>query len=213
MTNVVEIYKQAIASLDDPILTRIYKSSDIDFCEKMRCYLERAIPLFTIPLDVQYKLGSYKASEMLLKEFTGDGVTKDFELPNPFGDKEMLVEGYVDGQKQEGSYDESKGAFSFVMPPMLDSNIIIKQYQPGYFSSKLTTQEVAILSLLTVSCWAEKEENFLLDIRRLLTTSNFKLNDSSNVLRSKINWHYTMYEKANKLMNSYSWSRCFGGGR
>ena len=101
-------------------------------------------------------------------------------------------------------YNKENNAFIFNEVPTKDSQIVIRGYLTGGFSSNLDQTEETILALLLVSCWSEKEENFLLDIRRLLTTSDFKLNDSASVLRSKVSWHYTMYEQAQKLMNNYT---------
>lgn len=206
MTDYISIYDKAIASLDDPTLTQVYTESKIDFCAKMYTHLMRAIWLFNTPYSETEKLSSSAGKPDYKESYAvGDGVsdiyTADFDLT---GDGTEIVEATVDGRHAKGVYDKENKTFIFNEIPVKDSQIVVRGYLTGGFSSNLDQTEETILALLLVSCWSEKEENFLLDIRRLLTTSDFKLNDSASVLRSKVSWHYTMYEQAQKLMNNYT---------
>lgn len=203
MTSVLDIYEQAVTSFDDPIITRLYKTSDIDFNDKMFGFLKKAIPLFISPVNAIKDLETLVEPKLVEQNYTGDGRTVSFNVA-VFKNEEYFIEGLVNNQKREGNFDEINEVFIFNTAPEEGADILIRVYQPGYFSKTLDMHEINILSALTVSCWSEKEENFLLDIRRLLMTSNFKLHDSSNVLRGKVNWHYTMREKASKMMNAYS---------
>lgn len=206
MTDYLSIYEKAISSLEDPILTQIYTQSKIEFCSKMYTHLMRAIWLFNTPYYEVEKLNNAATAPTSAAVYaTGDGTTVTFTIDNPLqGNSSLITEGYVDGKRVDGYYNEELHTFTFKSAPALNSQIIFNQYLTGCFSLSLNQTEETILALLLVSCWSEKEENFLLDIRRLLTTSDFKLHDSSSVLRSKVNWHYTMYEQAQKLMNNYS---------
>ena len=206
MTDYLAIYEKAVASFDDPILTQTYNQSKIEFCSKLFSHLTRAIWLFNTP---QFEVEKLSSSAVAPKSqdvvATGDGTTTSYVIDNPLtGVGSLIVEGKVNGVKAEGTYNYETNTFIFAQAPANESSIIITQYLTGGFSSTLDQTEVTIMALLLVSCWSEKEENFLLDIRRLLTTSDFKLHDSSSVLRSKVHWHYTMYEQAQKLMNNYS---------
>lgn len=206
MTDYLAIYEKAVASLDDPILTQTYNQSKIEFCSKLFSHLSRAIWLFNTPQYEVEKLSSSSVEPKIENVYaTGDGATTSYVIDNPLtGMGSLIVEATVDGAKAEGVYNSETNTFIFITAPAIDTSIVITQYLTGGFSSTLDQTEITILALLLVSCWSEKEENFLLDIRRLLTTSDFKLHDSSSVLRSKVHWHYTMYEQAQKLMNNYS---------
>lgn len=205
MTSNISIYDKAIASLDDPVLTQIYKESKIDFCNKMHTFLNRAIPLFNTPYSEAAKLSSSLVNPREQQVVaTGDGVNSKFYLDDALLGECVITEAKVNNVAVKGVFNEEDKSFIFENPPTEGSSIIFRQYDVGYFNKDLDQTEETILALLLVSCWAEKEENFLLDIRRLLMTSDFKLHDSSSTLRSKVNWHYTMYEKAQKLMNNYS---------
>lgn len=206
MTDYLAIYEKAVASLDDPILTQTYNQSKIEFCGKLYSHLSRAIWLFNTPyFEVDKLTKSAVAPKTENVYATGDGTSTSFVIDNPItGDGSLIVEATVNGVKASGVYNSETHTFIFDTAPALDASIVITQYLTGGFSAELDQTEITILALLLVSCWSEKEENFLLDIRRLLTTSDFKLHDSSSVLRSKVHWHYTMYEQAQKLMNNYS---------
>ena len=204
MTSNINIYDKAIASLDDPILTKTYTESKIDFCYKMHTFLARAISLFNTPSAEFEKLQNALISPMEEESSVeADGKTTEFSLSISMMGK-AIREVRENGKIKEDGYYFKNNEIVFNKPPMRGSKITVRQYYPGGFNISLEPLEETILALLLVSCWAEKEENFLLDIRRLLTTSDFKLNDSASVLRSKVNWHYTMYEQAQKLMNNYS---------
>lgn len=207
MTDYLSIYEKAIASLEDPILTQVYTRSKIDFCSKMYTYLDRAIWLFNTPYLEVEKLSRAPKEVPQFKtiQVVGDGVTTSYVIDNPLeGNSSLIVEATVDDKNAKGVYNTDTHTFIFDEAPADGADIIIKQYLTGCISITLDQTEETIIALLLVSCWSEKEENFLLDIRRLLTTSDFKLHDSSSVLRSKVHWHYTMYEQAQKLMNNYS---------
>lgn len=206
MTDYISIYDKAIASLDDPTLTQVYTESKIDFCSKMYTHLMRAIWLFNTPYAEIEKLSSSAGQPVYQEVYgTGDGIKGSFTVEfNLAGNGTEIVEATVDGKHAKGVYNKENKTFVFNEVPVKDTQLVFRGYLTGGFSSSLNQTEETILALLLVSCWSEKEENFLLDIRRLLTTSDFKLNDSASVLKSKVSWHYTMYEQAQKLMNNYA---------
>ncbi len=206
MTSVIKIYDRAIDAIDDPFLTQTYKTNKIDFCEIMFGFLQRAIPLFNTPAVESMRLETLVEPQRQTSDFVGDGVTKDYQIqPLSEDNNELIVQATINGEKANGSYDFNSGIFTFNEAPSEGDNIEIIQYTVGNFKADLDNMELSILSLLLVSCWSEKEENFLLDIRRLLHTSDFKLHDASSSLKAKMSWHYSMYEKAQKLMNNYSY--------
>lgn len=75
----------------------------------------------------------------------------------------------------------------------------------GQFNQTLSEREEKILAGLLVQCWAEKEKNFLLDIRRLLSDTDFKLSAESTTMREKGNWFNSIREQNMQDMKQYSW--------
>lgn len=82
-------------------------------------------------------------------------------------------------------------------------NLSISDY--GQFNQTLSDREEKILSSLLVQCWAEKEKNFLLDIRRLLNDTDFKLSAESTTIREKGGWYNSIRENSEQAMKQYSW--------
>ena len=72
-----------------------------------------------------------------------------------------------------------------------------------------------ILARCLVLCWAEENENYILEIRNILTDTDFKLHSPANAVRSKIEWVKHLKWELNTMRNKLGWnlySRSRGAG-
>lgn len=204
-TSFLEIYKEAISRIDDPRLTNKFEESIIDFSMIMNNFLLDAMPKFTTPSFVLKKLMDHVDADMYSEDFKGDGIVIEFKFDIPIPDT-AIVEVRVDGSVKTGYHiDYTNYSVVFDIAPMENSDIQIRWYEAGYFNSELNLSEINILSDILIYCWAQKERNYLLDIRRLLSDTDFKLNDASKSVEGKSNWVYGLREEYQKAMNNYSW--------
>jgi hypothetical protein len=205
-TSYVDIYEKAISEMDDPFITASYNQNPILFFKKMYNFLVNAIPLFVSPVDMIAKLNDRVVPSGVAETFDGNNTKVDFVLgsiPSTSAYFSYLIDsGYMDG-----AFNYTSNTATMSATPYSDvDNVEIEWYDVGQFNQTLTPIEQNILSCFLVSCWAEKEKNFLLDIRRLLNDSTFKLPAESASMRSKNSWYYNMREKAEKLMIQNGWT-------
>lgn len=203
-TNFIEIYDSAINEIDDPNITNAYKSSAISFFKIMYNYLNNAIPLFNNPLSMYSKLIDISVPQGETEIFVGDGITQIFNISStPLSDS--IFEYKINDLTLEGTYNSIDNTIKFSEPIPLDSEGTFDWYYTGQFNTDIDIRAKRILSKLLVVCWAEKEKNFLLDIRRLLNDTDFKLHDASASTKAKVGWYGDMREESEKLMNAYAW--------
>ena len=85
----------------------------------------------------------------------------------------------------------------------------------GMKTAALYKRVIEILARCMVIGWADKEQNFMLDIRNILTDTDFKLHSPANSVRAKTEWYQNIREGLNDLTQKLSWDLWSGaiGGR
>lgn len=244
-TSFLEIYRLAITEIEDPIITRKFEESVIDFARVMYNYLDDAIPFFTSPQFVMDKLYPYNKPSYDVLYITGNGVDSEFLLERPFTedtlievkveednvniettqyefDKPHLVTVSYDKDNETLEFDSTEGerpndarlgfdisleksSIIFESPPKENSKITVRFYDIGSFNFELNPVEKSILAEILVYRWATKEQNYLLDIRRLLRDDDYQLHDGSRTVNSKLEWTTTMRERYEKRMMKYDY--------
>jgi len=207
-TSFVKIYERSISSMDDPSITSAFEKSPISFFKIMYTYLVNAIPSFNIPIRMQLELAKRTDPDYETEIFNGDGINSTFTLTStPLNDS--YFEYKIDTTTVEGTYDSLTNEVTFPSIIQIGQTATVEWYFAGQFTDDFVDIVQSILSKLLVVRWCEKEKNFLLDIRRLLFDTDFKLHDSSGINRAKVSWYDDMREEAEKLMAQYAWSRRF----
>lgn len=204
-TPYTNIYTRAISELEDPAISSAYVTSPLSFFKIMYNYFNNAIPLFTIPKSVQLKLIDATKPSGKTELFSGNGIITVFPLTST-----PTVNAYfnylVNGVSVIGTYNTVGNSVTITpAPPIGTEDVSIEWYDTGNFNQTLLAREERILSFLLVQCWSEKEKNFLLDIRRLLSDTDFKLSAESTTMREKGNWYNSIRENAESEMKKYSW--------
>jgi hypothetical protein len=199
------IYTRAIAEIDDPFITASYNENAISFFKTMYNFLVNAIPLYVSPTTIIDILNDRTEPDGQIELFNGNGTMVDFVLSStPTSNAYFscaVNEVYV-----SCTFNSTTNTVSVSSPPLTGTeNVEIEWYDTGYFNQTLTPIRQNVLACFLVSCWGEKEKNFLIDIRRLLNDSTFKLSAESTTMKSKDSWYYNMREKAEKLMNQSDW--------
>lgn len=204
-TSKVEIYTRAINRLDDPRITSAFDTKPIDFFQIMSGYLDNAIPAFITPTIMLSILQNTTDSSGVTELFDGTGATNTFTLSTtpPIG---SYFYGEISGIESDITYSQGSNSVSFLVnPPVGTENVLAQWYFPGQFNQSLTDRQQDILSGLLVQAWSEKEKNFLLDIRRLLQDTDFKLGNEATNINAKGNWFAGIREKNETDMKKYAW--------
>ena len=174
--------------------------------------MENGLVYFTAPI---------KAAEMLAIREAPYGETEYF---NGNGTNTYTITMTIpDGAEIECSIDEridyeatvSDGIVTFSKNVPVGTICSVDCYVPGRFTGdfskacgamnavSFTQRIVEILAKAMVVAWADKEQNFMLDIRNVLNDTDFKLQSPANSLKTKTEWvkdlRYDIYSIQNKL--------------
>lgn len=221
--NFSEIYTRAISLIDDPFITKAYNSSPINFYKIMYSYFQDAIPRFNNPMIVASRLSNRTNPDGYVEVFDGNGIDDTFVLSTT-PKTDSVYQFKIGDVYVEGTYNAIDNSVTFPYPIISNSCGSFEWYWCGEFNDEflnicnsnlylyLIDMIKSILSELLILNWAEKEKNFLLDIRRLLNDTDFKLNDSAASNRSKTNWYDSMREASEKHMNQLALSLMFSKG-
>jgi|WetSurMetagenome_2_1015567.scaffolds.fasta_scaffold34651_3 hypothetical protein len=199
-----KIYTRAISEINDPFITASYNANPINYFKTMYNYLLNAIPLYNSPNTIIPILSNRVDPDGEIESFIGDGINPYFVLSTTPNDSSYFSYN-INDVYVSGSFDYTTNTATLASTPYIAGEVLIEWYSDGYFNSTLTEAQENILACYLVSCWGEKEKNFLLDIRRLLNDDSFSMSAESTTIRNKDNWYYSMREKAEKLMNQESW--------
>lgn len=210
--SLISIYNLAIGLFDDPSITQAYNNSPIDFFKIMYIYFKNGIPRFNNPLVMQSRLSLINNPEGEIEIFSGDGTTTYSLSTTP------LLNSYfdyiIDGIKVNGTYDSLTNSVTFSIPIPEGKTGICEWYFAGEILPDSSNNELDItaqdiLSRLLVLQWCLKEKNFLLDIRRLLNDTDFKLGSEANSIRAKGGWYSDMASEVATKINQYAWGLKF----
>ena len=204
-TSRVDIYSRAINRFDDPHITSAYNSNPIEFFEIMSGYLDNAIPYFTVPSKMLSILADKTAPSGETELFSGNGTTDIFVLTTtPTADAYFY--GEINDVRYEITYNSLTNSVTFpIDAPIGVENVLAQWYGTGQFNQTLTDRQITILSGLLLQCWSEKEMNFLLDIRRLLNDTDYKMGVEATNMMSKAKWFNGIRELNENEMKMYSW--------
>jgi hypothetical protein len=168
-------------------------------------YLVNALPLYNNPSIMQTTLSDRVENSNTVERFNGNSSTVDFVLSS-IPSSSAYFSYKIDNSNLDGEFNYNDNTATLSSTPAVGvNNVEIEWYSVGYFNQVLTNSQQVILSKFLVGCWAEKEKNFLLDIRRLLNDTDFKLSSEAPNINAKGNWFYNMREQAEKQMMQDSW--------
>lgn len=202
----ISIYNNAMSKLDDPILSKIYRENSQEFFRIMYQRIKTAIADFRTPATTVSKLVDRVEPVFYTELFDGDGETSSFEVTEITLNSNCIVSALVDGSAVDVLSVVGNIVTLSSEPVLGTENVEISVYIDGYFNQTLSDQEEEILSLFVLKAWANKERNFLLDIRRLIGDKDFRLISEANSAREKNNWYNSIREEAEKKMVAFSWS-------
>jgi len=215
-TSFVLIYDYAIATIDDPRITAKYAASPISFFQKMYTFLLNAIPSYINPIKIIKTLEDKAIPDGAVEDFIGNGIDDTFVLSTtPLPDS--FFEYKINGVTVQATYNALTNSVTFPYIVPVGQTAVAQWYFAGQFNKTIDEIVQKILGQLLVCKWALQERNFLLDVRRLLNDTDFKLNDNASATNSKVKWYDALREEAEKSMNQHAWDLqyrhvLYGGG-
>lgn len=221
------IYEKAINLFDDPIIQRAYVEDTVRWERLMYPHLENGINQFSNPTKIAYLLVDQKLPSGQVEVFDGNG-TAVYNVSADFVPEEGAEFSFRIGTQYDPAAKYENGVVTFSREVPVGSKCGVEWYSPGQFNtdfkeaaSSTTSADVIaykvrdILARALVLAWATNEEDFLLDIRRNLNDTDFKLYSEANSIRSKVEWVNQLKFQLDSLTTKLAWdvvSRKYHGG-
>lgn len=224
-----DIYEKAINLFDDPDIQRAYNEHKIRFEKLMYDYLQNGLILFSDPTAIASQLIDQTPPAGQMEIIDGENkkvYTLTMGKPLPNSRIVAMVNGVVD---KFAVYNTEDNSITFSEDVPVGTECSVEWYFGGQFntdfsgatSSSVSKEFIAskvkdILARCLVLCWAEENENYILEIRNILTDTDFKLHAPSNAIRSKIEWVKHLRWELDTMRTKLGWnlfSRSKGAGR
>jgi len=219
-----DIYERTVNLIDDPDINRAYLTNTIEFQKIMYNFLINGLSYITHPIKVTDALAQYDKPTGETEVGACEAGKQTYEVSMEIPEDADVVfyidtpnkKGVLVKQQAEATYDATDKTVTFVKPVSDGEQYEIEWYKAGEFTadftqagaaigSSMTKRVIEILARTTVIAWAEKEQNFLLDIRNLLNDTDFKLHSPANSLKTKTEWVNSLQFEIYSLQNRLDW--------
>lgn len=212
MISYTDVYSRFINEIDDPQMNKAYITNQIEFYKMCYKFLENGLAYFTAPIKAAEAMSVRTLPVGSMEIFDGDG-TDTYTLETDIPDGASIV-CMIDGDIDYGAV-VSGMQVTFSRAVQIGEECSVEYYVPGAFTADLSKtcgamnlpsfrqRVIELLAKAMVVAWADKEQNFMLDIRNLLNDTDFKLHSPANSLKTKTDWvkdlRYDIYSIQNKL--------------
>lgn len=223
MISFSDIYSRAIGLFDDPKITYAYETNKIRFSKLMWTFLLNAISGLTQPTVVALWAADYTSPSGVMQVFIEqtDPATSELQTTFNLDSGFEIIEGSLyeytaDGESVEAYIDSVNRTVTFLEAIDEGAEFSVEQYFPGGFNqdsinvragsqASVLVQTEGILAHRVVLCWGENERNYLLDIRNLMSDTDFKVSPNSKILSSKNLWVDSLITEVSSMETKLGW--------
>lgn len=212
-----EIYNKAINLFNDPDIQSAYVHDTVRWEKIMYTYLQNGINLFTNPTKISFLLLDQDPPEGVLEVFDGaDTATYTVTATPPEGCDMSFIIG--DEYDREAVYNATNHTVTFSQPVTTGTKCSVEFYYAGAFltdfssaATNVTSADIIqyrvteILARALVLVWAQNERDFALDIRNLLTDTDFKIYSPANSIEAKVKWVKRLDNEFRTMQNKLAW--------
>lgn len=218
-----DIYQKAINLFDDPEIDRAYVQNKVRFAKLMYPHLDNGIQKFKNPTAITWELMDRTPPEGKAEIFSGAEVAGRTlvlsTVPLAGSDYSVTVAGnYVYDYTVVEENGVTQIVFGDDVNIGIDDEISVEWYYAGCFNTDfssasatlITPQTIAdkvtdILARTLVLSWAEKNKNFILEIRNILTDTDFKICSPANAINSKVAWVKDLQFDVDTMQTKLGW--------
>lgn len=211
-----DIYTRAVYLFDDPDILSAFSNNLIQFQKIMYPFLLNGVNIITAPTGVSELLSSQTppVGQTEIVNGTGESTYTLSITPVPNADIVIYNGTTID---TGASYNAEGNSVTFSSPLNVGDTGYVEWYYGGAFTgdfvkaagtfpvNSLQQRVIDMLARATVISWADKEKNFLLDIRNLLNDTDFHLHSPASSLKSKIEWVNNLRLELFNLQNKLDW--------
>ena len=214
-----DIFERVFALFDDPDLSRKYYEDQAGYQSDMLDYLMVGKNKFTYPTAITDKLNEYSDPVGYVESDSGDG-TDTYTLENPVannGDKVGFTFA-INGKPVHGEYNSENNSIKFERNVKPEETWAVSWFYAGAFTADFSRcfrsdypiapimeKIVTILAYATLSCWGDKEVGRVIEVRNILTDTDFKMYSPANSARAKVEWRNQMNRDMDTLVSELNW--------
>lgn len=218
------IYGKAINLFDDPDINRAYVQNKVLFAKMMYPHLVNGINKFKDPTAITWLLVDRTAPEGKTEVFEASEVSDNSVTlstqPLANSDYSVTVGGkYVyDYTVETGDDGVAKVVFGSSVVIGDTDEISVEWYNAGQFNTDFAQASAPMISAAVIAdktadilartlvlAWAEKNKNFLLEIRNILNNTDFNIYSPANSIKAKVDWVKDLQWDVDTMQNKLGW--------
>lgn len=215
-----DIYERAIKLFDDPAIKYKYYDDPVGFDQLMFKYLMVAKNKFTSPTAITNKFCEYSEPEGVEESFDGNGsdtYVLESQVPNKGKGVTFLFK--IKDKSVGGTYNSVDNSVTFSQRVKNGEPCSVTWSFAGAFTANFTNcfrsdfdasaiidKVITILAYALVSTWGDEEVGRALEVRNILTDTDFNLLSPANSARAKVDWRDKMNENMDSLNSELNWT-------
>lgn len=217
-----EIFERAVNLFDDPEINQAYLYDPVKFEQMMRVYLINGKAKFNRPQIIASALGSYTSASGKAEVFQGNG-GKEYTLSEgnvPVDNSAMSFK--INGQLVNGEYDPETKKVVFERDITEEENCSFEWYYSGAFTINAESlfkengeSNAELIKDVLTRClclaWADKTRNFLLEIKNIMSDTEFKVHSAANALEARNAWRLQIEKEIRNDITALGWAIKNGG--
>ena len=214
-----DIFARSISLFDDPDISRKYYEDQAGFQSDMLDFLIIGKDKFTQPVAITDKLIQCEEAIGYSESDSGDGHSTyvlDQTVHN-HGDKVGFTY-RVNGKPIGATYDSETNSVTFERPIETTETWEVSWFYAGAFSADFSKalrsdfpmeaimeKVITILAYALCSAWGDKEVGRVIEVRNILTDTDFKMYSPANSARAKVDWRNQMNRDMDTLVSELNW--------
>lgn len=213
------IFDKAFNLFDDPDISKKYYYDQAGFQHVLLQYLLVAKDKFTTPTVIADKLCQYDEAVGYMESDNGDG-TAHYVLNQPVAHEGVGV-GFtykIGGEFVSGTYNADDNSVTFDRAVTAEEEWSVAWFYAGAFTADFSegfTRDIPLAPIIShvinilayglLSVWGDKEVGRVLEVRNILTDTDFKMYSPANSARAKVEWRNQMNRDMDTLIAELSW--------
>lgn len=214
-----DIFDRAFNLFDDPDISRKYYCDQAGFQKDMLDYLRIGKNKFTSPTAITDQLIACDEPIGKIESDSGDG-TDTYRLLSQIPNNGQGV-GFtfeINGEKVPGRYDPETNSAVFDKSVGTDETWSVIWFYAGAYTADfrgclrsdfpmdaIMDKVINILAYALLSAWGDKEVGRVLEVRNILTDTDFQMYSPANSARAKKEWRDQMNKDMDTLVSELTW--------
>lgn len=211
-----EIFNMTFNLFDDPDISRKYVLDKAGFQRDMLDFLIIGKNKPAIPEAIQEQLILSDQPQTIIEDGDGNGsatYTLEGEIPEHYAVTYRIGKQVVFGQ-----YDSETHQVTFDREVKAGEQWSIDAFYAGAFTGDFSkclrsdfnmntvmNKVITILAYATLSAWGDKEVGRVLEVRNILTDTDFKMYSPANSAKAKMEWRDKMNANMDTLSVNLNW--------